>query len=190
MALPWVARAPLVSSATPYTMGTAYTVQLNNAFQPGGGSLHSPYGWDQAVAYYRQYKVRKAVVKITTNPNSSTNDTDWVVLRVLPPGATSTMSGTLTSQLERPGQRTISQAAGATPQTIEFTVDFAELAGVTKQQFDNDISEYSAAVTAAPNRAFILQMASASAQVAHTVNAIVSVTYIVDFWQRIVQAQS
>ena len=190
--LPWVSRATMTPNATAYTFGADFTIRLNDIYQPGAGSLHAPYGFDQYSTFYRQYKVLSAHVKITIPPLSATDGSTFLGIRVVPPGYTASFSGnTLTQTLERPGSRVLTMSGGYKPSVTEFDVDFADLAGLTKQQFDADISEFGAAVTGSPNRIFALQMATADTTAAGGASqAIVEIRYRVAFWQRKTLAQS
>jgi hypothetical protein len=141
---------------------------------------------------YRYYKVIGFSYKITAVHYQA--DTATVLcVRPVPVNENSTISGSnLAQQLERPGSRVVYNILGAgRPNSISGKVDIPRLLGVTKEQFDADVSQYGATTTTQPSRYPYLQVAIAgnttSTPFSHVV---VECVYTVQFWQRITQDQS
>jgi hypothetical protein len=193
MPLRFVYQQTLVSGGTAGQFGTDAQLSLNSPYAPGGGSLHQPYGWDNVTPFYRRYKCTSADVRLTFSQPGATAQIGIAAWRVVPPGASGTFSGTTVSNsLERPD---VNYAwivnGGGKPVTRTFHVDFAKQAGISKLQFDADVSEYAAAVTADPSRLFKLYISHAHPTLtAQTVYCLVEIIYHVEFSQRTTLAQS
>lgn len=169
--------------------GTALNVGVTNAYNPISGT-HQPYGWDQMAALYRFYKVIGFKYKITMVPYVGSQ---WTALGVRPVPVNENAAIATTNvgtQMERPDTRVIFGVAGAPIPSLSGTVDIPRLLGVSKEQFDADVSEYAALCTAAPSRYPYLQVAIAGTNTAASAFVAVEVEYVVHFWQRITQAQS
>lgn len=169
--------------------GTALNVGVTNAYNPITGT-HQPYGWDQMAALYRFYKVIDFKYKITMVQYIGTQFSALGV-RPVPVNENSTISTqNIGNQAERPDMRIAFATAGTKPAVLSGRIDIPKLLGVTPEQFDADVSEYSALCTAAPNRYPYLQVAVAGQNVAVTAWVLIECEYTVHFWQRITQAQS
>ncbi len=173
-----------------WTFGTTLNLGITNAYSPISGT-HQPYGWDQMAALYRYYKVVGFSYKVTAVQYVGST-AGALGVRAVPVNENSTMSATnLAQQLERPGTKTRLLVAGAgKPPSISGTVDIPTILGVSREQYDADVSEYAALCTAAPNRYPYIQIAYAGVNNAAFAYVIVECVYTVNFWQRITQAQS
>jgi hypothetical protein len=177
------------SSAGSSTFGADTSFRLNDAYNPASGT-HQPYSWDTYANIYRQYKVLSTRFEITALPNSNTSSV-CLAYRVLPPSYTSSFSGsTMSEVLERPGVKFhwLNSGGGKPPVFREF-VNMHDQIGVTKSQYDADVSQYSAATTSSPSRIVSLQVASASPAASSTY-VIVKIVQRIHFWQRNTLAQS
>ncbi len=171
-------------------MGTPVNIRVNNAFSPINAT-HQPYGWDQMAALYRFYKVVGCHIKVTFASQYAANTT-YVLFRPVPVNENFTMQAVDVAQAaEKPHTRTfIAAAPGGPVLTFEHEVDIPKQLGVTREQFDADVSEYSAAVTAAPNRYAYCQLGAAGANNSVYGEALIEIVYTIHFWQRITQGQS
>jgi hypothetical protein len=170
--------------------GTTSVYQLNSPYEPRSGA-HQPYGWDQISPFYRRYKVLRAHYKLTVRATSVSSPVYWVAFRLRPPGETTTFTDTaVNTALERPGMIYSMPNPYAAAQTFQGTVDFPKLAGVTKQQFDADVSEYSAVIGANPSRIFALEVGSANSAINVAATVTVEIRYDVEFYQRATLALS
>lgn len=173
-----------------WTFGTTLNLGITNAFSPISGT-HQPYGFDQMAALYRFYKVVGFTYKVTAVLYTGSTAAALGV-RPVPVNENSTLSATnLAMQLERPDTKVKFLVAGAgKPPSIAGSIDIPRLMGVSKEQFDADVSEYAALCTAAPSRYPYIQIAIAGVNNAAFAHVIVECVYIVNFWQRITQTQS
>lgn len=177
-------------NTTAATFGTTLNLGVTNAYSPISGT-HQPYGWDQMAALYRFYKVVDFKYRITA---LNYVGSQWAALAVrpVPVNENAAMAATLIyTQLERPDTKVVFTVAGAGhPPAISGRVDIPKLLGITKEQFDADVSEYAALCTAAPSRYPYLQIAVAGNTTAVIAYVVVECEYTVHFWQRITQASS
>ncbi len=184
--MPWTHYFPLVNDAsTVRTYGAQTSLYYNRigAIDPVA-STHSPYGWDQMKALYGYYKVVGFECSVTVS-NSTANNRAVTTFRVCPVGDISDMNGQSLLLSEKPGVTNIITVAGAgTPPKFRFKANFPEQMGVSKQQFDSDISVYGATVTADPSRSPILKIACASDTVSVGVYCLIEAIFTVEFWQR------
>ncbi len=186
--MPWVHAFAQTSDATfaGYT-GTQTVVRVTNAYEPAP-STHQPYGWDQMAALYRQYKVVGCKAEVWVSNSTGTNCVTLV--RPVPVNENTNISNVSMLSAERPDVDMLFTASGHPIAKWTRTIDIPRLCGVTKEQYDADVSEYAAAVTAAPNRYPYIQIATQSSTTSQTVSITVKLTFRVQFWQRSTQATS
>jgi hypothetical protein len=177
--------------ASVWTFGTALNIRVNNAYDPITGT-HQPYGWDQMAALYRFYKVIGCRMKFTLL-NAVAAQPVILAIRPVPVNENLSIAGTNVGQaLERPATIAVySVSSGGPCPTRTLDVNIPHLLGITKEQFLADVSEYSAATTAAPSRYAYVQIALAGPSIT-TSHAYVGieVEYTIQYWQRITLAQS
>lgn len=187
--LPYAYATTMANNASStWTFGDSLNLRVNNAYDPINGT-HQPYGWDQMASLYRFYKVVGCTYKVTALAFPDKN----VVLgvRPVPVNENTTIANTgLYTVLERPGTRHAYAQFGAPIPTIQGTVDIPKLLGISKEQFDADVSEYSAAVSAGPSRYAYIQIAVAGTDATTFCQVVIEAVYIVNFWQRITQSPS
>lgn len=175
-------------SVTSWTYGTPINVRANNAFSPINAT-HQPYGWDQMAGLYRFYKVIGC--EMSFKVANQTSGPLYFAVRPVPVNENATLSTDVATAAERPATITKQVAALGGPLTeMSIKLDIPKLLGVSKEQFDADVSEYSAATTAAPSRYAYVQAAVAGVNNTAYAEVLVDVVYTVHFWQRITQAQS
>lgn len=190
--MPWTHYYSSINDAS-----TVRTYGTQTALYPGhmGGSdpvasTHPPYGWDQIKALYQKYKVVGFEAKFTIS-NSEANNRAVTTIRVLPANDVSTLTGNSLLYSEKPGAQNFITVAGSGPATVHhLKIDFPATLGITKAQFDNDLSLYSSLVTADPTYSPIIQIATASDTVSKGVYVLIEAIFTVDFWQRTTQAVS
>lgn len=186
--LPWVHAFAQTSDATfaGYT-GTQTVVRINNAYNPCD-STHQPYGWDQMAALYNNYKVVGCRMEVTVSNNTSENCVTLV--RSCPVNENTNLNNVSMLSAERPGVDLLFTAPGQPIAHWSKTFDIPALCGVSKEQYQADVSQYSAAVTAAPSRYAFVQIATQASATSTQVSVTIRVFYRVQFWQRQTQAAS
>ncbi len=176
--------------------GTPFTFNLGSLFEPRSGG-HQPFGFDQMAALYARYKVHKVKVKVETFPitASSTRSIGIQLVGIFPPGSTQTTLNVLTAVSMGENFNVASQVvlnSVYAPVVLERTLDIATIAGLTKKEFEANIEDYSALVTASPTRFPILEvnLAPSTAADGTGYQSIVTLSFVAEFWQRISLAAS
>ncbi len=188
--LPYVHRIALFSHNTnAWMVGNVENVRVNNAYEPIN-STHQPYGWDQASALYRRYKVLGFKMTVTAYNMNATKPVH-LIMRPVPVNENKNIQDTyLETCLEWPSIVDIPVAAAGGPMARRtMSVNIPKLLGITKEQYLADTSRFSADVTAAPQYAYV-QLGVAGSDSAAYADVTVRVEYIVQFWQRVTQDQS
>lgn len=187
--LPYAYTSTLANNgSSTWTVGDVLNLRVNNAYDPINGT-HQPYGWDQMAALYRYYKVVGCSYKITGLAFPDKNLV--LVVRPVPVNENLSIANTaLATVAERPGTKLAFAQFGGPIPSITGTVDIPRQLGVSQEQFDADVSEYSAAVTAAPSRYAYTQIGVCGTDATTFMHVVIEVTYTVNYWQRITQAQS
>jgi len=170
-------------------VGNVVNYRVNNAYSPVNGD-HQPYGWDQMAGLYRYYKVIKCRMRFTAMNQQSTNAVLFV--RQVPVDENATMEATaIRFVAERPGtHRLCMMPGGGVPQTLEMRINIPQQLGVSPEQFRADVSQYSAAVTAAPSRYAYVQAGCAGTATTSFLSVMVQIDYTVQYWQRVTQSSS
>lgn len=173
---------------SPWTFGDSLNLRVNNAYDPILGT-HQPYGWDQMASLYRYYKVVGMTYKIT---GLAFPDKNLVLaVRPVPVNENLSIANTgLATVAERPGTKLAFAQLGGPIPTIHGTVDIPKQLGISQEQFDADVSQYSAPVTAAPPRYAYVQIAVCGTDITTFMQVLIEVTYTINYWQRITQAAS
>ena len=176
-------------ATTAWVVGTVYNYRVNNAYSPVNGA-QQPYGWDQMAALYRYYKVVGCTMRFTPMNQQSSNAI--FLARQVPVDENATMDTTaIRTAMERPGVRYIClQPGGGAARTLEMKIDIPRQLGITPEQFRADVSQYSAAVTAAPARYAYVQVGCAGSATTSFLSVAVEIEYAIQYWQRITQASS
>ena len=174
---------------TAWVVGNVVNYRVNNAYQPVNGA-HQPYGWDQMAALYRYYKVIGCKMRFTPMNQQSSNAI--LLIRQVPVDENATMETTaIRFAMERPGTHVVcSQPGGGYPRSYTYDIDIPRQLGITPEQFRADVSQYSAAVTAAPARYAYVQVGCAGSATTSFLSVAVEIEYTIQYWQRITQASS
>ena len=174
---------------TAWTVGNIYNIRVNNAYSPINGG-HQPYGWDQMAGLYRYYKVVGCHMRFTVMNQQSTSAV--FLARQVPVDENATMEATHFNWVgERPGTHKVcTQPGGGVPPTLDLRINIPRQLGISPEQFRADVSQYSAAVTAAPLRYAYVQIGCAGTATTSFVSVITELTYTVQYWQRITQNTS
>ncbi len=151
-------RLALGSSATPGLIGTTSVFQLNSCYEPLDTAASQPYGFDQMAQLYGRYKVHS--VKVRCQYATAAQGTG-VQLAVHPPEDSSTIAG-LDAQLQAAKSNTTTLLLGngmTGSQIPEWSRTFKvyELLGISKKEYEANIEEYSALVSANPGRMVTLE---------------------------------
>lgn len=186
--LPYAYSSTQANGASAWTFGDVLNLRVNNAYDPINGT-HQPYGWDQMASLYRYYKVVGCSYKITGLAYPDKN----LVLAVRPVPVNENLSIANTAfdtVHERPGTKLAYAQFGGPIPSISGVVDIPKQLGISREQFEADVSEYSAAVTAAPSRYCYIQVAVAGTDTTSFMRVVIECTYTVNYWQRVTQAAS
>jgi len=180
-------------AVTSNKLGSATVVSLNDIFSPGGAGAHQPYGRDQMAALYGAYKVHAVIMRVAHQqsvvgtPNAST-----LIMGINSPSSGITYTGLdLQTAMEQPSVEWVQSSWGF---MREFTkrFDIARIVGVSKEEFQADTSVYAALAGASPSKTCSVSFACGS-ETAGTTSSIcltVELTYVVEWFQRIIQPAS
>ncbi len=181
--LRWGTLTALAASTTPYLFGSRVVLNLNSLYDTMYGQVQA-YMFDTLSGLYRRYKVDGCRIRIRFLAYSSYPT--YCGLRVHAPGDASDITGLdLTAVIERPRTHVLANTTGAPPAEVSFSIDFAELCGMTKAQFYNNIEDYAALVSASPARIPFLECAVASSYASAVGNVEWHVEFDARFWSPI-----
>ncbi len=169
--------------------GASGNFQLNSIFEPLDTNAHQPYGFDQVTNLYTRYRVDRAKVRVDIAASSSGNSA--LVIQTEPPGTASSITGVALNELvERPNCTAI--LVSTVGNTWERTFEMDQVTGTTKREYELNVEDYSALVTANPSRMPIMRVGCASVadNTSGYIYALVTITYSVFLFQRAVQAAS
>lgn len=176
-------------SLVAYKTDTYLRLLLNSLYAPVGGT-HQPYGFDQLAAFYRRYKVSRTTVQVTLFPNQVVSFVTAGVVIAMPPGTTFSPNGTNVDViLEKPNAHLL--PTSSLPVIRTFVYDMPDIIGVTREEFNGEVTDYSAAVTASPTRIpefWLLAIANEAS--ADSLYYNVEVIFEAEFFERIDLAQS
>ncbi len=167
------------------------TYRLNSLYSPQstGSGGHQPYGFDQLAALYRRYKVTDVRINVSVSNSSGANSR--YTLLFLPPAGAFNMSGVLADRVGELPNCIHLDLATATTKSFNKSWHLSELMQVSREQFDNDIEDYQALVTASPVLYPTMQQAVCSQGTdAGGTTARVVLEYRAVFWERPIQNQS
>lgn len=118
------------------------------------------YMYDTLSGLYRRYKVIGG--RVTLKFNTVSSGPVWYAVRIHAPGDATDITGDFISDVkELPRTQVITHSNGAPTQELKFDYKVWEVAGITKQQFDANIEDYSALVGASPARIPFMEVAIA-----------------------------
>jgi len=179
-----------LTSGAALTVGARVVLFLNDLFSPIAGT-HQPYGFDQLALLYRRYKVDRTRVRMSITAPPSTG-TSWTMIRAAPTGSTATLVGaSIGGAIERPDTVYLQSVSGGGPTRVfDKTFNLHEVAGISKQQYDSDISEYSALVGASPTRRPFIEYAAGSIAASVITAVLVEVFFECSFFDAIIQTGS
>ncbi len=176
--------------------GTPLTFNLGSLFEPRSGG-HQPFGFDQMAALYARYKVHKVHVKVETFPTGSgaTLGVAYQLVGIFPPGSAQTTLNVLLAANMGENFNVSSKlwlVNAVQPVTFEATYDIATIAGLTREEFESNIEDYSALVSASPTRFPFMEvnLAPVVAASGSDFSSTVTLTFFAEFWQRISLAGS
>ncbi len=179
---------------TASTSGTAKIFNLGGLYVPITGG-HQPYGFDQLMALYRRYRVKSVDIQVTLATISATS-LAIVGLGILAPSATfstDSLAAYYSKVGESPFFRTLVlgfNSAGQALQQFNVSVDIAKLSGLSPQQFEGDLAEFSGTVSANPSKNATMNLNTAGTATSQSVYAYVKLTYHAEFFEKIGLAQS
>jgi len=180
--------------------GVEQVFRANSLFDPDVTNAgHQPYGFDTLSSIYTRYKVESVEFEfVHSGQQQSAGSYGTLVLSVSPPANPVTLLGVAVEVLmEKPGVVTVPIQEAFTkvpPAALRGRFNIRDLVGLTEQQFDADIEDYSALVTANPTNVPLIKyaVASNSANVISSAGSIVftRIVYHAVFWDRVSLAQS
>lgn len=167
---------------------SAYNWNLNSIYDPNrSGVGHQPYGRDQYAGLYQKYRV------IACHYNVSVDSTNSLQLFALPTNEIVTIA-TGAQARETPRCRYVHQIAGGNTKVLKGKVYLPSLLGRTRAQYMAD-EDCQAAVGSNPSELCVLNTGVAliaDVPVGSTVpaNIMITLTYIVEWFDPITQSQS
>jgi len=182
-----------LSSTTSGACGTEWVFRLNSLYDPDFTYTgHQPYGYDQLSAIYGQYVVNAVDVEIlATDP---TADGAALCAVVQPSQASTTVSGKLPDQISEQefGAVGFINNTGGQKIAMRRTFQLHQVEGISRAQYDTQLSVYGAAVSANPSLSPWLRVALADMNGASgtVVRIMFNLVYHAKFYRRNVLAQS
>lgn len=183
----------IATTGTQFEYGTATTFVLNSLFAPVSGG-HQPYGYDTLATLYNRYKVVRVDMELALVYNGGVQNS-IISGVVLPPGTSATIAGSVYSIVsEKPRTMSI-PVVGGTNMGCPFVkqrFDIADLSGLTRQELQANVEDYSAAVTAAPSKTVSFEVAACGVQTTTATSTKVLATFVfhAEFWERKILTQS
>jgi hypothetical protein len=169
--------------------GAEQVFRLSSLYDPDFTNAgHQPYGFDQMAALYRKYLVRSVEFEITVvNPSE---DAILVAAMIQPSAGSQVLTGnTADTMVERPNVVTKILNNTGEQRIIIRQPKFALhlLEGVSRDQFENDLSDYGADTATNPNLTPYLRMAIASLKgdASASVQYMVKIVFSAHFYERI-----
>ncbi len=173
--------------------GTEQVFRLNSIYDPDLTSTgHQPYGHDTMATLYNRYRVNRVRIclKISDPSADGVNFCAWVQDAT---NAYAVTGNTPDTMIEKPGVmfRDINNTGA---QVVNYQQEFAipHIMGITRQQFEADTLNYSAATGANPTLTPYIRMAicALDGSSTPTVRVQACLMYYVSFWERVTLGQS
>lgn len=183
------------SSGTGNVYGTQQTFRLNSLFDPDVTNAGTqPRFLDQVGVLYNKYKVRKAHVHIDVIGTTGASNTFTVGVVGSTVSLMTLTAANVDAFLDDPRCAHWSlgaQDGGHNTLSIDKWFDIGGLDDVDEYQFAADTDKYAALLSANPTNIALITMAIAPTTSAATGASVrVSITYYVEFFERLVPAQS
>lgn len=193
-------RAFSISTATvAFQCGTDVVFSLNGLFDPSSDSnTHQPYGFDQMAALYRNYLVHAVNIDLEISSGPPWNGTaafpaSALAAFILPSGSSSSPTGLSVDEVEEKPMGLVEwlDVQGRVHRLRQRTF-IADLEGLTRQQYRNEIDDYAGTSVANPTKNATLKVAVANlgstAQLTYPMR--VRIEYEVEWFNRITLAAS
>ncbi len=185
-------------ATTGTNVGGTVVIQLNSSFEPFDTIAHQPYGYDQMTPLYGKYKVLSAEVEFQvpcTAAQGAGAGSIGVLCQAQPPTGAGTLTGNNGFNMaERPNVEFFwANQTGAPAVTWKKRYDIARILGITDAEFNANIEEYAALVSANPTQMTTLNIAvfsNAAAAGQNGVSGMFTLIQTVQFFGRITQATS
>lgn len=181
------------SAAVQYQLGAEIKFLLNAIFDTnatGGG--HQPYGYDQMAALYSKYLVHKTSVNVIAQTVSGSGAMA-LGFSVQSSSNTTDLAGEALSDVIEKSMNSVMflDCTGAT-RMKKFAFQMHTVEGITKSQYNDDLANYGALVTANPILSPILRIALSdnSGASAITLNTSIILQFEVEFYDRLTLAAS
>lgn len=174
--------------------GAIQKFRLNSLFDPDEtGTGHQPYGRDTMAAIYNRYKVHACNIKMTLIDPSS----DGVCVGCMLNGPSTTSDTLAGLTIEQVGERNMASVkfinnSGGQVKKYFQKIFMADVMGVTRQQYRNDLDNTTAAMGGNPADEITFQMAAADIRgdTSRDVVVKIDILYKIEFTERITLAQS
>lgn len=155
-----------LTSGTTGLAGTSQVFRVNSLYDPDlTGTGHQPYGYDQicaAAGPYSRYKVLGC--NVTTRITApALDDGVWVAFAIHNPGSSATISGLSLDNIAEKHNTKCLYLSGTGEQEKIHTIkmpSLAPFANLTKQQFDTDKDNFTAAYNGNPGSVIRLEIAA------------------------------
>jgi hypothetical protein len=173
--------------------GTEQIYRLNSPYDPDySGSGHQPYGYDQISPLYRKVVVSNVKLTcITQDPSEDGLAAAWMLQAS---NGTFALAGSAADYLAEKPMVLFHEVSNTGSQRRQSTqnVPLHVLEGITKAQYDNQLSAYGSTVGAVPTSVPYLRVAAVSLRGTGGATLIARVSMVMDcqFYERIVQAVS
>lgn len=182
-----------VASGTVGVFGDEFVFKLNGLYDPNTTGIgHQPYGYDQITPLYKRYIVKGVLIKIVFNNPSA----DGIVCGAMIQGSSGAGSLTgISPDIIKEQPYSITHPlnnTGSQYYMVKQYIDLRKLEGLKVSQWDSNITNYGALVTADPLLQPTLRVACATdtATSGITLTCRVLLTYYVQFFDRTLLAYS
>jgi hypothetical protein len=165
-------------------------MSTNDMYASGGPVPDQPYGFDQLTPLYKYFKVLNTTYEVEATSGLASNI--LLVLGAFSPNATVTLSGIQIDKLaEQPNCSRFIVPYGPVLRIVK-SFDTYKLLGVSKGEFDADVTKYVGTGASSPTikPSFQFAVASPTGGAAQHSLLTIRVTYDVEWFDRIVQNPS
>jgi len=174
-------------------LGGQYSFRLNSLFDPDiTGGAHQPYGYDQMKVLYDKYIVDATEVELIIQAPQGVQPA-CLVWSVAPHTSVYSLTGRNVSDImeQTQGSYMFLDTTGITAKR-KFSVKMSTIEGITKLQYDDELDDYSALVSANPTNQPYMNLALANTlnTTAITLPVFVLIRFRAKFFSRTIQNPS
>jgi hypothetical protein len=188
----------LTTGASGSICGAHALFHINDMYAPGGQQAHQPYGFDQMTPLYKRFKVHRVVIDLqacSNAPVTTTTQPAQLLVGVCGGDSSTVLDPTGLSDISVVEQANCIYALqlgnyeGSRRETRE--IEMYRLFGVTKAEYDADVSLFTGTGSSSPTRLCYFALAASGLVGANTnVHYTIKFTFVVEWFERITVSAS